>query len=54
MAKVAIDGASNAALLAAQMIALSDPALAGRIAELRREQTEKVLRRDAEIQAQFA
>ena len=54
VATVAIDGASNAALLAAQMIALSDPALAGRIAELRREQTEKVLRRDAEIQAQFA
>ena len=54
VATVAIDGAANAALLAAQMIALSDPALADRIAALRREQTEKVLRRDAEIQAQFA
>ncbi len=53
VATVAIDGSSNAALLAAQMIALSDEALAGRIAELRRAQTEKVLARDAEIRAQF-
>ena len=54
VATVAIDGAANAALLAAQMIALSDEALAARIAELRRAQTEKVLQKDAEIQAQFA
>ena len=53
VATVAIDGAANAALLAAQMIALSDEALAGRIAELRRAQTEKVLMKDAEISAQF-
>ena len=53
VATVAIDGAANAALLAAQMIALSDEALAGRVAQLRREQTEKVLRKDAEISAQF-
>ena len=53
VATVAIDGAANAALLAAQMIALSDEALAGRIAALRREQTEKVLRKDQEISAQF-
>ena len=53
VATVAIDGASNAALLAAQMIALSDTALAARIAELRRAQTEKVLQKDAEISAQF-
>ena len=53
VATVAIDGAANAALLAAQMIALSDEALAGRIRELRRSQTEKVLQRDAEISAQF-
>ena len=54
VATVAIDGAANAALLAAQMIALSDEALAGRIAELRRAQTEKVLQKDAEIEAMFA
>lgn len=53
VATVAIDGASNAALLAAQMIALSDEALAGRIADLRRAQTEKVLQKDAEIRARF-
>ena len=54
VAPVAIDGAANAALLAAQMIALSDDALAGRIEALRRSQTEKVMQKDAEIQAQFA
>ena len=53
VATVAIDGAANAALLAAQMLALSDDALAGRIDALRREQTEKVLQKDAEISAQF-
>ena len=53
VATVAIDGAANAALLAAQMIALSDEALTGRIAALRRAQTEKVLQKDAEISAQF-
>ena len=53
VATVAIDGAANAALLAAQMIALSDEALANRIAELRRTQTEKVLAKDAEIRARF-
>ena len=54
VATVAIDGAANAALLAAQMIALSDEGLAARIAELRRAQTEKVLQKDAEIEAMFA
>ena len=54
VATVAIDGAANAALLAGQMIALSDEALAERIAQLRRAQTEKVMQKDAEIQAQFA
>ena len=53
VATVAIDGAANAALLAAQMIALSDEALAARLTQLRREQTEKVLQKDAEISAQF-
>ncbi len=35
VATVAIDGARNAGILAAQILALSDPALAGRLAELR-------------------
>ena len=53
VATVAIDGAANAALLAAQMLALSDDALAARVEQLRREQTEKVLKKDAEISALF-
>ncbi len=35
-------GARNAGLLAAQILALSDPALAARVAEFRRRQTESV------------
>ena len=54
VATVAIDGAANAALLAVQMIALSDEALAEKLDAYRRAQTEKVLKKDAEIQAQFA
>ncbi len=53
VATVAINGAYNAALLAAQMIALSDAALMGRIAALRREMTEKVMAKDAAIRAQY-
>ena len=54
VATVAIDGAANAALLAGQMIALSDAELAERILALRKDQTEKVTRKDAEIQAMFS
>jgi 5-(carboxyamino)imidazole ribonucleotide mutase len=36
-------GAANAGLLAAQILALSDPALAARLAQRRAEQTQKVL-----------
>nr|WP_319777224.1 AIR carboxylase family protein [uncultured Sphaerochaeta sp.] len=43
MATVAIDGAANAALLAAQILALGDEALAFRIQERRREMAEKRL-----------
>ena len=54
VATVAIDGSANAALLAAQMLALSDEALSARLKAYRARQTEKVLKKDAEIQAQFA
>jgi len=54
VATVAIDGAANAGLLAVQMLAISDEALAARLIEFRRAQTEKVLQKDAEIQAMFA
>ena len=54
VATVAIDGAANAALLAVQMLALSDESLAAKLVAYRRGLTEKVEKKDAEIQAQFA
>ena len=54
VATVAIDGAANAALLAVQMLALSDENLAAKLTSYRRSLTEKVEKKDAEIQAQFA
>ena len=54
VATVAIDGSANAALLAAQMLALSDEALNARLKAYRAKQREKVMKKDAEIQAQFA
>ena len=54
VATVAIDGAANAALLAVQMIALSDEDLAAKLDAYRKAQTKKVLKKDAEVQAQFA
>ncbi|MBO4926330.1 MAG: 5-(carboxyamino)imidazole ribonucleotide mutase [Clostridia bacterium] len=53
VATVAIDGAQNAALLAAQIIAVSDAALTEKLAALRREAAEKVLAKDREITARF-
>ena len=50
VATVAIDGAQNAAILAAQILALSDEALAGRVAALRAEQTKKVIDKDEQLQ----
>ena len=49
VATVAIDGAANAALLAAQILAVSDEALAGKLADLRAKQTKKVLEKDAAL-----
>ena len=54
VATVAIDGAANAALLAIQILALSDETLAAKLADFRKAQTEKVLAKDAEIEAMFA
>ena len=53
VATVAIDGAGNAALLAAQILALSDDALAQRLIDKRKKDTEAVLLKNAEIEAQF-
>jgi len=54
VATVAIDGATNAALLAAQILAVSDEALAGRFAAYRAAQTEKVIQKDAAISAEYS
>ena len=53
VATVAIDGAANAALLAAQILALSDDALAQRLIDKRRADAKAVLAKDAEIAAEF-
>ena len=49
VATVAIDGAANAALLAAQILAVSDEDLALKLASLREAQTRKVLEKDAAL-----
>ena len=54
VATVAIDGAENAAILAGQIISLTDAGLAKRIADMRKANTEKVLEKDKKIREQFA
>ena len=46
VATVAIDGAENAAILAVQMLALSDPALADKLVEMKKAMAEGVLAKD--------
>ena len=53
VATVAIDGAKNAALLAAQIIAVEDEALAKRLAGDRADTAAKIAAKDAQIQAEF-
>ena len=53
VATVAIDGAQNAALLAIEILAVSDNDLAGKLAESRAKASQKVLRADAEISAKY-
>ena len=53
VATVAIDGARNAALLAAQIIAVGDGELAARLAALRAAESEKVLEKDRMISEQY-
>ena len=52
VATVAIDGADNAAILAAQMLALSDEALAGKLREMKASMAAKVAEKDAALQAE--
>lgn len=53
VATVAIDGAANAALLAAEILALSDDALAQKLEAKRRADTAAVLAKNAEIEKEF-
>lgn len=53
VATVAIDGAENAALLAVQILAVSDDALREKLESARRENTAKILAKDAEISAKY-
>lgn len=50
VATVAIGGAYNAGLLAGQMIALSDPAVAAKLSELRQEMADDVEAKDSKLQ----
>lgn len=54
VATVAIDGAENAALLAAQMLALGDQALAEKLLALKVSMAEKVAQKDKALQEQVA
>jgi 5-(carboxyamino)imidazole ribonucleotide mutase len=54
VATVAIDGAANAALLAAQIIAVEDADLAKALTDARKKAAEDVLKKDAEISAKYS
>ena len=54
VACVAIDGAENAAILAAQMLALSDAELAKKLVAFKADMAEKVAEKDAKIRKEFA
>ena len=54
VATVAIDGAQNAALLAAEILSVSDETLAAKLSELRLAGAEKVRRANEKIEAMYA
>jgi 5-(carboxyamino)imidazole ribonucleotide mutase len=53
VATVAVGGAENAALLAAQIIALGDPALAAKVKAERAVRRDKVIKSDQEVRTEF-
>ncbi len=53
VATVAIDGAANAAILAIQMLAIEDADLAARLDAARKAGADKVLAKNADIEAKF-
>jgi len=50
VATVAIDGSKNAALLALQMLAISNHEISGKLKSYKKEMEETVLRKDSELQ----
>ena len=53
VATVAIDGAKNAALLAIEILAVTDADLAEKLAAARKKETDAVLAKDAELRAKY-
>lgn len=53
VATVAVGGGKNAAILAAEMLALSDSGLSDKLASMREKMTEEVRKKDAAVSAQF-
>ena len=53
VATVAVNGAKNAALLAIEILAVSDSAITEKLKAARRAAAEKVLKKDAEISAEY-
>lgn len=54
VATVAVNGSKNAAILAAQMLALSDSELDAKLVSMREKMADEVRAKDAKIAAQFA
>ena len=54
VATVAVGGAENAGLLAAQILAVGDPALAKKVEAEREARKKKVLESDAEVRSSFS
>ena len=53
VATVAINGGANAALLAAQIIAVEDKELAGKLDKMRKDAAEVVLKKDADVMSKL-
>lgn len=53
VATVAVDGAANAALLAVQMLAISDDKLAGELKQMKQKMAEEVIAKDKKLQEEL-
>ena len=53
VATVAVDGAKNAALLACEIISVSTPEIASKLAEMRKEGAQAVLEKNKEIEEKY-